>query len=121
MHLLAQIIAVIYILFGLFSLLVVSFPSNRQEMFWETERPWLGWLRVGHAIFTVLALVACGLVVLFGPPRIATGLAWVTLIAILGGKAIGLIFGERHSSCKHCMLIGSLVALVTTLVIVSGV
>jgi len=119
--LLSQIVAAIYILFGLLLLLLVSFPSNRAEMFWNTERLWLGWFAASHAIFTALALVACGLVVLSGPASIAVGLAWVTLAVIFAGKTVGLIVGELHSSCKRCMLIGFIAPIVTTLVIVYGI
>ena len=121
LHLLAQIVAAIYILYGLLLLLVVSFPNNRAEMFWNPERLWLGWFAASHAIFTALALVACGFFILSGSASIAVGLAWFTLAIIFAGKIVGLIVGELYSPCKRCMLIGLLAPIATTLVIVFGI
>ena len=120
MHTVALIVATAYFLFGLFGLVVVSVPSNREDMFLEKERPWIGRLRTGLAYLVLLAMAACGAGVWFAPPELAQALAWIALVAILAAKVVGLILKDRYAS-KRYVLIGSVVAVVTTLVIVAGV
>ena len=120
MHTVVLVVAAAYFLFGLFGLVVVSVPSNREDMFLEKGRPWVGRLRTGLAYLVLFAMAACGLSVWFAPPELAQALAWIALVAILAAKVVGLILKDRYAS-KRYVLIGSVVAVVTTLVIVAGV
>ena len=65
--LLAKIIAVAYVLFGLFGLLVISIPDNQRDMFLEPGRPLVGIFRLLHAYGTVLTVIACGVAVWLWP------------------------------------------------------
>ena len=112
-YLLAQVIAVGYIAFSLFGLLVISFPSNRQSMF---EERGIGPFRVAHACLMLALILACGVSVWAWPTAVVP-LAFAVLAAVLIGKAICVAQGEWRY-CKRCILVGPVVLTATTAILV---
>ena len=118
MTLLPQLVAVSYVVFGMLGLFVISVSDNRQDMFLLGSAPWLGFARVAHAYVTLFILIACGLAVWFWPQAVAL-LAWAAFVLILIGKLPNLALGHWRS-CKRCVVVGPLMALLATAVLVSG-
>jgi hypothetical protein len=116
--LLAQIIASIYLLFGLFGLVVVSVPGNYSGMFWQPEKPWVGLVRLSHAYIAILCILVCGASVwLF--PNYSAGMAILVLCVLIAGKAIGILAGSG-TRCARCLAVGVVVACLCTWAIVAG-
>ena len=117
--LLAEVAGTAYLLYGLFGLLVVSIPENRQDMFFGSERMLLSNLRLLHAYILLICMVACGVAVWL-QPTMAVPLAWVALGMLLAGKTFNL-FSGRKIKCVRCLLAGVSLASLATFVITIGV
>ena len=114
----SQIVAVAYVAFGMFGLLVVSIPSNRQQMFLCDGPSWLGPARVVHAYLTLIVLVACGTSVWLWPLALEP-FALAALVLVLVGKVPSIALGQWHS-CKLCVVVGPVLSLITTAVLVAS-
>ncbi|TAJ75110.1 MAG: hypothetical protein EPO42_14315 [Gallionellaceae bacterium] len=115
----AKLFSVALILFGLFALLVVSIPTNRQEMFVFPGRRWRYVLAVTQAYATAGSMVACGLAVWLWPSA-ASILAGLTLALVVTGKLL-TVAEEREIRCVRCLLIGPVATLAATAPIFVGV
>lgn len=117
--LLAKVAGTAYLLYGLFGLLVVSIPENRQDMFFGSESSLLSNLRLLHAYVLLLFMVACGVAVWL-QPTMAVLLAWVVLGMLLAGKMFNL-FSGRKIKCVRCLVTGVSLVSLATFVITVGV
>lgn len=102
--LLAKILAAAFVMFGAFGLVVVSFRDNRRDMFQDSERQWIGNLRVLHAYSMLLSMLVCGVAVWVWPAK-AAYVAWTVLGLLMLGKALSLASGAGVR-CVRCSIVG---------------
>jgi hypothetical protein len=116
--LLAQIIATVYLLFGLVGLAAVSAPGSYSRMFWQPGKPWLSLGRLAHAYIALICIIACGASVwLF--PNYSARMAILVLGILVAGKAINILAGSGIK-CARCLAVGVAVACLSTWAIVAA-